>query len=394
MRFHLPRQPACSGSGLCRPLVHPTTVPLLCSHLCQRSVAQLCVCACRVVRSPLSSSAGQAWCTPLLRMAAEAPLRRAMYSGEMVDGQADGRGKLTPTDHSTKEGGNKGSSMARESSNRPEGCTKASGRLGHGMRGAAAVSQGRCVRRTIQVWCDPGARGVQLGLWLAIRRRMARAQAQWTGRAVWDKAGQLTDCGRWAGGMFVKPCAVPLQFLPAGKHLTTAAQQAKSAHPNDSALFAEGAHFVGELELAWNEWGRWGGRQVPGRVCGPSPLHSRRRIPQRCRSALCLRYADAACCALLLLTSTALAVPCSVRCHLQRSTPNAIIPNETALMPDGSHYIGSLNGGGQPHGEGASFRPDGSPATSCLSTLRMRARAVVGSTASCARASDLALHQR
>lgn len=36
-------------------------------------------------------------------------------------------------------------------------------------------------------------------------------------------------------------------------------------------------------------------------------------------------------------------------------------PNNSALLPHGCHYIGSLNAAGQPHGLGATFHPDGSP---------------------------------
>lgn len=35
-------------------------------------------------------------------------------------------------------------------------------------------------------------------------------------------------------------------------------------------------------------------------------------------------------------------------------------------MPNGSHYIGELNVDGQPHGQGASFHPDGSPFVTLL----------------------------
>lgn len=41
-------------------------------------------------------------------------------------------------------------------------------------------------------------------------------------------------------------------------------------------------------------------------------------------------------------------------------------PNEAALLPDGTHYIGALNAQGRPHGNGATFYPDGSPEYSLL----------------------------
>lgn len=41
-------------------------------------------------------------------------------------------------------------------------------------------------------------------------------------------------------------------------------------------------------------------------------------------------------------------------------------PNESALIPDGTHYIGSLNKTGQPHGRGVSLHPDGSPSITLL----------------------------
>lgn len=96
-------------------------------------------------------------------------------------------------------------------------------------------------------------------------------------------------------------CAVPLHCFPQGKHLSAAGQS-----PSIVAAFA-----------------------LP--VC-----------LRACSRHMLIR------CPLLCVSSAAQKAKCD---H----------PNDSALMPDGTHYIGSLNADGQPHGQGASFHPDGKP---------------------------------
>lgn len=117
-------------------------------------------------------------------MAAESPV--AVYSGQLVNGQAHGRGKLTDSDGSSYEG---------------------------------EWKEGK--RQGLGVWRSAGGAQTYEGQWEADQKHGLGA--------VLAKDGVFSHCARWENGDGGDCCAVPLRLLPEGKWLSAAGQLAAAA---------------------------------------------------------------------------------------------------------------------------------------------------------------------
>ena len=98
-------------------------------------------------------------------------------------------------------------------------------------------------------------------------------------------------------------------------------------------------------------------RSVRQASVGAAPIHTRREISQRSGSvSRALATQPAIGCTRCLISPVTLLV-FSPAMQAKLSHPSA-----SALWGDGMHYVGSLNADGQPHGQGVTFRSDGSAA--------------------------------
>ena len=76
---------------------------------------------------------------------------------------------------------------------------------------------------------DGVCEGLGVFVWNAGSQKGSRHEGQFSaskshGLGVrWDKNGKMAQCGRWAGKL-VESCAVPLRYIPEGKHLSAAGQ--------------------------------------------------------------------------------------------------------------------------------------------------------------------------